>query len=103
MSHALLISVFTALLLASLIRASLPGHLLHGTVGQAWQWWLIRRPQWLPDKPSGDCVFCTAFWLPGVPVALAAGLLTPAGWWAVAAPLLVAFLTEYFISYFASR
>jgi hypothetical protein len=96
METALLLSVFTALLLASLIRAALPGHLLHSTLGRAWLWWLIHRPLWLPLKPSGDCVFCTAFWVPGLPLAIAASLLTPAGLWALAVPLFVGFLTEFF-------
>jgi hypothetical protein len=97
MIHALTASIMAALLLACLVRAAQPGMLL-GFAGGWWEAWLIHRPRWLPGKPSGDCAFCAAFWLPGVPVALLAGLCTPAGWWALAVPFLVATLTDKLLS-----
>lgn len=93
MIHALCSSIMAALLLACLIRASRPGMLL-ARLSVAWMWWLIHRPKWLPGKLSGDCLFCTAFWAPGVPVAVAVALCTPAGCWALAVPFLVAILTD---------
>ncbi|MBG8556160.1 hypothetical protein [Hymenobacter guriensis] len=98
MIHALAVSLLASLLLASLVRAARPGNLLHSTVGAAWEWWLVYRPVWLPAKASGDCAFCTCFWVPGLPVAALAALCTPAGGWAVCVPLLVAFLCEHFTS-----
>lgn len=93
MMYALAASAMAALLLACLIRAIQPGNLL-AALTPAWVWWIIFRPAWLPRKASGDCAFCTAFWVPGVPVALVAGLCGPAGWWALTVPFLVAVLTD---------
>ncbi|GAA4393591.1 hypothetical protein GCM10023186_45290 [Hymenobacter koreensis] len=93
----LLISCSVALLLACVVRAARPGHLL-GFLLPAWEWWLVYRPGWLPAKPTGACAYCTAFWVPGLPAAVATGLLTPAGWWAVLVAPFSAYLFEYLIS-----
>lgn len=94
MIDALTVSLYTALILAALVRASRPGELLASTLGTAWQWWLIFGRGRLPGKPTGDCEFCTAFWWVGVPVAILAAVFTPAGWAAVGIPLLVGILFE---------
>lgn len=96
LTHALVCAAVAALLLAAIAHGARPHMLLAGTVGRAWQWWLIHRPLWLPDKPSGGCTFCTAFWVPGVPVAVAAAL-TGAAWWALAVPFMVAVLAAKLI------
>jgi hypothetical protein len=97
MFHALAASHLAALLLACICRAARPGGLLD-FLGEQWEAWLIFRPKWLPAKPTGSCVLCTCFWLPGIPVALAVALLTPAGWWALAVPFCVAVLSDILLS-----
>lgn len=103
MIHALCASLVAALLLACLVRASRPGGLL-AFLRSWWVMWLIYRPGWLPDKPSGGCCLCTTFYLPGFPVALLVLLHTAPyqgapglNWWALAVPALVAVLSESFI------
>lgn len=96
MHVALTLSCLTALVLAAICRAARPGGLL-APLGTAWQWWLINRPRWLPGKPSGDCLLCTTFWLPGIPVALAAARWGGAGGWAACVPFAVAVLSEILI------
>jgi len=96
MQHALTISLLTALLLACLVRAARLGGLLD-FLREPWQAWLIYRPRWLPQKPTGSCILCTAFWLPGLPVAILAACFTPVGWWALAVPFCVAVLSEILI------
>lgn len=96
----LTVSAVAALLLACVVRAARPGHLL-AVLGKAWQWWLIYRPGWLPGKPSGDCPYCTAFYLPGLPLALLTGVCLlhgPASWLAALVPPFTAFLFERLIS-----
>lgn len=93
MSDALNASLVAALLLAALVRATRPGGLL-AFLAIPWQWWAIHKPMWLPDKPTGACAMCTAFWFIGVPVAVAVALCTPAGWWAITVPPMVAVLAE---------
>lgn len=110
MVEALTISLIAALLLAAAARATRPKGALD-FLAPAWQWWLIMRPSWLPDKPTGGCAMCTAFWLPGVPVAVAVALLTepnayylaswlphayaiPLNLWAACVPVLVGVVFE---------
>ena len=93
MIHALAAALIAALLLAAVARATRPQGLL-AFLAPAWQWWLIYRPTWLPDKISGGCAMCTATWLPGVPVAVLVALFTPAGWWAMTVPVLVGVIFE---------
>lgn len=93
MQIALTASLVTALFLAAVCRAARPGGLLRFLAGW-WESWLINRPAWLPGKPSGDCCQCTATWVPGVPVAVAVALLTPAGLWALCVPVLVGIIFE---------
>lgn len=90
MNHALAASLMAALLLAAIVRAARPGGLL-AFLAPAWQWWLIYRPAWLPDKATGGCAQCTATWVPGVPVALAVAA-TGGGWWSLTVPVLVGIL-----------
>lgn len=92
-----------ALLLAAVCRAARPGGLLRFLAGW-WEAWLIHRPAWLPLKPSGSCILCTTFWLPGLPVAGLVLLCTAPylgadglNWWAVTVPFLVAILSDSFI------
>jgi hypothetical protein len=93
MITALAASLIAALLLAAVARAMRPSGLLD-FLAPAWQWWLIMRPVWLPEKASGGCAMCTATWIPGVPVAAAVALLTPAGWWALCVPILIGVVFE---------
>lgn len=94
MIDALAAALLTSLLLACLVQATRPGHLLHG-LAPAWEWWLIEgRPQWLPREPSGNCIQCTATWIPGLPMAICAWAYTDAGLWALTVPLLVGIITE---------
>ena len=93
MQTALTAAIMCSLLLACIVRAARPGGLLRFLAGY-WETWLINRPAWLPGKPSGDCAFCTCFWCPGIPAAVAVALLTPAGWWALTVPFLVAVLSD---------
>lgn len=96
METALAASIITSLLLACICRAASPGGLL-SFVGGWWETWLINRPHWLPGKPSGDCALCTAFWCPGVPVAVAVALCTPVGWWALSVPFLTSIVFDLII------
>jgi hypothetical protein len=96
MIHALAASLMCALLLACVCRAARLGGLL-SFLGEQWQAWLICRPAWLPKKSSGDCVLCTTFWLPGLPVAMLTACFTPAGPWAATVPFCVAVLSEILI------
>lgn len=96
MIHALAASCIAALLLAAIVRAARPAGLLD-FLGDQWQVWQIFKPAWLPDKPTGGCAMCTAFWLPGIPVA-AAVAYTGGGWWALAVPALVGVVFEIAIS-----
>lgn len=93
MLDALTAALMASLLLSALVRAARPGGLLAFLAGY-WQAWLVRRPVWLPGNPTGDCALCTCFWLPGLPVAVLVALHTPAGWWALTVPFLVAVLAE---------
>jgi hypothetical protein len=97
MNHALTASLVVALLLRFLCRASRPGMILD-FLGEQWQLWLISRPIWLNAKASGGCLLCTAWWVPGVPVALAVALCTPAGWWALLVPFLISATTDFLLS-----
>lgn len=96
MIHALAASLMCALLLASICRAARPGGLLY-FLGEQWQAWLIYRPRWLPKKPTGSCILCTTFWLPGLPAAILCACFTPAGPWAATVPFCVAVLSEILI------
>lgn len=95
MHEALTISLLTALLLAAVCRAARPGGLLD-FLREPWQAWLIYRPKWVPWQ-IGSCILCTTFWLPGLPVAILAACLTPAGLWALVIPFCVAVLSEILI------
>jgi hypothetical protein len=95
-SIALNVALLVALLLRAGVRAAGPGGLL-APVGRWWQWWLIYRPTWLPDKPSGSCLLCTTFYVPGLPAAALAYALG-AGYWAVVVPLCVAALSDFLLS-----
>lgn len=97
MTTSLVAAIYAALLVAGVVRAARPGHLL-AFLRPWYQALLIRLPRWLPNKLAGECHFCMAFWLPGVPVAALAATMGGAGWWAVATPLLIAFLTEKLLS-----
>ena len=103
MMYALCASIMAALLLACLVRAARPGGLLRFLAGW-WKWWLIHRPGWLPNKPTGGCILCTTFYVPGFLVAALVLLhttpyqgATGLNWWAVVVPALVAVLSESFI------
>jgi hypothetical protein len=98
LTHTLAAAVMAALLVAGIVRAARPGHLL-AFLRPWYQALLIRLPLWLPSKLAGECYFCMAFWLPGVPVAVLAATLGGVGWWALTVPLLIAFLTEKLLSW----
>lgn len=91
MMHALAAALIAALLLASVVRAARPQGLLEFLAGW-WEWWCIFKPRWLPDKPTGACAMCTAFWLPGIPAAALA--YVGAGWWCLVVPFIVGVVFE---------
>jgi hypothetical protein len=93
MIPAFVASCIAALVLAAIARASRPAGLL-AFLGGWFEWWLIMRPAWLPEKPTGSCVSCTTFWFIGVPVALYGGIACGWGWHALLVPLMVAQLSE---------
>lgn len=95
MIHALAASLMASLLVACLLRASKPKMLL-SFLGEQYEAWQITKSPKLPNKPTGGCCFCTSFWLPGIPVAIAVAWFTPAGWWAISVPFLIATLTDHF-------
>ena len=96
MSQALTVALLVALLLRAVVRAAGPDGLL-APLGRAWLWWLIYRPAWLPDKPSGGCLLCTTFYLPGLPAA-ALAYTTGAGWWCLLVPPCVAALSDFLLT-----
>lgn len=92
MSSALTLAVLAALTLSGLLRCCLPGELLHRFAGPAYEWAQLHRPAWIPEKLTW-CVFCASFWLAGLPVAAVSAFWL--GWWVLAIPLPLAYLTEY--------
>lgn len=93
MIHALASALLASLLLACVVRAARPGAVLD-FLSELHARWQIFKPGQLPDKPTGGCLGCTAFWWLGFPTAMLCAWLTPAGGWAVVVPFCVFVLVE---------